>query len=477
MKTRRIRIIGVAVGVALLAGGGVGWHRLKETRAAAVAALPATPDLRAWPDTLREQVGKAERETRSLFHAGAGLAELSRLYHANGFLREAARCYGVLAWIQPGEARWPHRHATILAGFGETGPALALERRAVELAPDYLPARLRLGDLLLKSNRPEDAASVYEEVLRKKDREPYAELGLARVDFEAARWEKARQRLEPLVEQTNFNLGYDLIVTVYEKLGMDDRAAGIRSQRRASGAFRDAPDPWIDELYADCFDTYRLGVAAGMAARVGDLDTAMNLLERAVDLNPRDLSSVFQLGGLCRERKEFSRARLYFQQCTELDPTFADGWANLSALLLQLNDPAGAERALASGLARCPESPGLHLMRARKLVATGRRAEAVEEYRLSTRFRANEAEAFIELAGVLFDLGRMDEGLREMEKSLVAEPENPAALSLMAFHAISTGDETGARRWLARVRNQPRVSAEQVERLRQAYRQKFGKTL
>ena len=62
-----------------------------------------------------------------------------------------------------------------------------------------------------------------------------------------------------------------------------------------------------------------------------------------------------------------------------------------------------------------------------------------------------------------------------MARGLEAEPGNPIALSILAFHAVTTGDEAEAKRWLARVRQQPRVESEQVNRLLAAYQKRFGR--
>ena len=44
---------------------------------------------------------------------------------------------------------------------------------------------------------------------------------------------------------------------------MDEAALKIRSVGNEAKAFFDVPDPWIDEIYEDCYDSYRLcGVAA-----------------------------------------------------------------------------------------------------------------------------------------------------------------------------------------------------------------------
>ena len=476
----KAKTISVALSVALLiaAGGGAWWwQRASAAREIAAASLPASPDLGQVPGAMRDALAAAEARARSSFGARAGLADLSRLYHANGFFNEAVTCYQGLEQIEPSEPRWLHRHAAILAGYGEIEPAIALWRRVVALAPSFLPAQLRLGDCELKSNHPTEAATVYNAVLQRDPGNSYALLGLARLDYEAQRWEKAQERLETVVKQTDFNLGYDLIVTLYERTGQPEKALAIRGAQKASGAFRDPPDAWLDDLMDVCFDPYRLALTAGFIARNGDPAKAVKLLKRAIELAPEDVSSRFQLGTLSVAQRNFTVATEQLERCTRLAPDFADGWAQLSALQTQLGDHSGAARTLASGLTNCPQSPGLHLMRARNLQKAGQPDEAIGEFRESIRLRPNEADAYIELANFLISLGQTDAGVTLLQQSLEAEPGNPMALATLAFHAITTGDESSALRWFSKVRNQPRVPANQIASLRTAFQEQFGRPL
>ena len=156
-------------------------------------------------------------------------------------------------------------------------------------------------------------------------------------------------------------------------------------------------------------------------------------------------------------------------------PGFADAWAQWAASLRQARDQAGAERVLTAGLRACPESAGLWLMRARQWREGGRAADAIAAYETAIRFRTNEADAFLELATTLFRMERVPEGLKRLEEGLAAEPEHPPTLALLAFHSITGGDEAAARGWMARVQRQPRVPREQAERLRAAFRERFGR--
>ncbi len=475
MKPFRILILIFCV---VLAGGGFWWWRYAGERQAIVArALPAVPDLSPVLPVLRDRIVAAQQRARSRFTASPGLAELSRLYHANGFLDEAARCYTGLEELAPTEARWLHRHATILAGYGEIADGTRLWRQVIRLAPDYIPARLRLGDCLLKSNQNAEAATAYADVLRINPDNSYALLGLARIDLEAGRWDQARTRLEAVVSQTNYSLGYDLIVSLYERLGLREQAAAIRGANKASGAYRDPPDPWLEELNDDCFDSYRLSLAAGLATSFHDRAKAVSLLERAIALAPEDVSCHFQLGCLSVEQHNIPVAREQLELCTTLAPDFSDGWARLSDLQAQIGENLAAESTLTAGLKHCPSSPGLHLMRARNLRKAGRGEEAVNEFLISIRLRPNEPDALVELGSLYIETGRVGEGVQKLNEALDADPGDPAALGILAFYAVSTANETESRRWLERVVNQPRVPREQVGRLLDAYRQTFGRDL
>jgi tetratricopeptide (TPR) repeat protein len=477
MKKRPILSLLAGAVLIAAASGAWWWARAGKIQSQIAAALPPLPDAGSAPARLRKELSDADTDARSRFHAHAGLVKLSRLYHANGFLNEAAQCYSELEALDPTEPRWPHLHATILAGFGEIDPAVTLWQRVVTLDPKFIPAQLRLGDCQLKSNHPDDATATYSRVLQEDPSNSYALFGLARLDYEAGRWDRAQQRLETVVQQTNYTLGYDLIVTLYEKSGQTDRARAIRASQKASGAYRDPPDPWVDDLMDVCYDPYRLALTAGFIARTGNPAKAVQLLQRAIELAPDDVASRFQLGTLSIEQKNFPVAREQLERCTRLAPGFADGWAQLSGLQAQLGETSAAAATLAAGLAHCPESPGLHLMRARALQQSGSKSEAIAEFRESIRLRPNEADAYIELANLLINLDRIDEAVHLLERSLEVEPGNPMAISTLAFHAITTGDESSAVRWMTRVRNQPRVAREQVQQLRSAFEQQFGHPL
>lgn len=476
MIKRKLRIILVSVVLAVIASG-AWWEIVTKHQGLVVSLLPATPDLTTAPAILQNEIAAAEEQAHSRFGAVAGLAKLSRLYHANGFLNEAVQCYKGVEQLEPSEPRWLHFHAAILAGFGELEPARALWHRVVELAPDFLPARLRLGDCEFKSNRAGEAAAIYAAVLQHDPGNSYAVLGLARLDYEAQRWAKAQERLEQVVKQTDYILGYDLIVSLYEQTGQSEKARAIRAAHKASGAYRDVPDPWIDGIMDVCYDPYRLALTAGFMARDGDAAKSVHLLERAIELNPDNASLRFQLGTLSASQGHLTVAREQLERCVRLAPAFADGWARLSELQAQQGENSAAAQTLSKGLLSCPNSAGLHLMHASHLQQAGLNTQAINEYQEAIRLRPNEAEPYIRLSSFYIQLGQAAEAILILQESLEAEPDNPMALSTLAYYAISAHNEPSALQWLEKVRNQPRVQPEQVAKLLGAYQEQFGRPL
>ncbi len=439
------------------------------------SGLPVRPAADSLRPELADEIAARDNAARGLSHPTAGLAGLSRLYHANGFYREAIQCYETLGRLEPHEARWPHLHASILAGSGRIDEALPLWQRAVALAPDYLPARIRLGDILAKANRRPQAIQAYAAALQREPSNPYALLGLARNDLVERDWSRARAHLEQAVTaHPDFIGALSLLVTVYEHEGEPKGARGLR-EVIGRKEFRDIPDPWLDELIGDCYDSYRLSVAAAVAGLADDTAAAQNLLERAVALSPEAASYRRQLGQLLFRQHDYPSARRHLEKAVALAPDDSDAWLSLVDVLTAQNQPAEAERALLTGLAACPLSAALHYAYGHRLGESDRPGPAIAELQTAKKLRPSEANAYVDLALVYFRLNRIEDGVAEMRAALTVQPGHPLAMQVLARHAINSGDEPAARQWIQQLRQQPRVSEADLGTIIGEYQQHFGR--
>ncbi|HYD83626.1 MAG TPA: tetratricopeptide repeat protein, partial [Opitutus sp.] len=367
---KQIRIaLSVAVVIALASAGGW-WWRAAATRDRVAAIIPTQPDRLRAASELQARVNEAEARARGLRQPLDGLADLARLYHANGFAAQAAECARALMQLEPSNALWPYLQAHMMGGYGDLEGALPLLQRAIELAPNYAPARVRLGDALLKQNEAERAAQTYRDALSRDPGNGYASIGLARVEIAAGNETAARDRLLKLVAaQPMFAPAWGLLIGIDERLGDRTAAETHRLHARNAGTSREMPDPWIDELMAYCYDAYQLAVAAAAADPMNNQARARQLLERAVSVAPNDDLPRRLLGNLLSDLGELSSARLFLEQATVFAPKEPDNWSHLVRVLKAMGDISAASRAVDVGLEHCPDSAVLHLERGRRLAA------------------------------------------------------------------------------------------------------------
>jgi tetratricopeptide (TPR) repeat protein len=475
MKRTTLWIVSSLVVVAAVAG--LVLHRIRENRRARIEteSIPARPAFSGFPTELENRVADCERDIRAGTAGVRPLADLGQLYQANGFLPEAAKCYRGLMVLEPDNPHWTYHLAGMSADAGLLEEAIRLWRQVVTRAPSYLPAPLRIADALLKLNRPDEATAAYTRVLAADADNPYALLGLARLDLASGHWEDARSRLETAAAKTGGAIGGDLLVSVYEHLGEADKAAGLRSKAKSSGAYYAVPDPWTAEIYEFCYDDHQLTNLGGLTLQAGDTALARHWLERAVAVAPHSMQANFQLGLLERQSGDPTGARQYLEACTRFAPEFTDGWAQLVDLLMTQGDLASADQVLAEGLQHCPQSSALHRQHAQRLTAAGLIDQAIAEYQEVTRLSPEVADSFVALAKLYFKLGQTDKGVGALRQALASEPEYPPAIATLALYSIETGDEPAAREWMAHVRMQVRIPRTQVESLAGRYRAHFGR--
>lgn len=462
----------MVLGAGLLAAAWFGWSASRD-RVVVADHLPARPDTASWPAEFTQRLTAADAQARGWFRTKAGLIELGRLYHANGFFAEARQCYRGLLQLEPRNPRWSYLLANILAGFGQLDEALPLLRTSVALDPDYPAAQLALAGVLLKTNQVPPARAVYEALLKQDPKSVHALLGLAQCAVQLQDWSGALGPLQKAVAlQPEFFDGWSLLVTIHEQLGDPTAAAQARRQAIFSPPTQAAADPWLEALTEDCFDAYRVSVAAAASQ---DKIKARAWHARAIELAPNVASFRRHLGKLLLADKNYPAAITHLKKAAELNPEDSDAWAYLVQALREGGDLPAAEIALDTGLGHCPESGALHFAKGQQLHARGQIREAVAELMLSKKYAPAEPRAYIELALVYFRQERLDEGLAELRATLAIDPGHPLAMQILARNAMEEGDQVAARHWISELRRHARDAPSDITRLEGEFRQRFGR--
>ena len=424
-------------------------------------------------ETLRERIHSRYLKTTHGIVSTSALSDLGQLYHSNGYLNLARQVYELLrerGLISPEER---HRLARILSAYGLQRQAIDEYKRVLASNSDYTPAHIHLGNALLKSGDAGQAETAFRSAIETDSQSAHALLGLARIRIERKDWEEARKILEAATRISNFQIGTDILATVYEELGESNEANRLRRDHDF-GAYRDLSDPWMDEMLVDCYDTFRLATAAGMASFRGDSDKANELIGRAIELDPTDPMLHFQLGGFHRSEGEIASALQSYRKSVQLKPDFSDGWFQMYQIHQNAGSPREANLILEDGFRACPDSPALLLEMAERMRRENRADRAIEFTRKAIELRPHEAQAFLVLARLFLQTNQIDAAVSAFEDALRVEPGNPMALSTLTINAIDKRDRSTADRYFERIRKQARIPPQSVEQLAAKYEAQFG---
>lgn len=433
--------------VAIAVAGGFWW---REARLARVrAALPASPE-NAPNTTLRDLL--ADAQAAAATGQLDAIAELGRLYHANELRGEAEKCWRLLIHEQPDEGRWHYYLADLLRMTGDqTGVEAALQA-TVAADPTAATAWLQLAEMQFKSGRLDDATVGYQRRLALLPDDPYGELGLARIAQLQGRPEETLQRLERLLaRQPKFSAAQNLYAELQAAAGREDLADYHRWLGREAGRFREADDPWMEELNTRCHEPRRLCHLGVIAYQTNQGDRGRARFERAIALAPDHPFAYELLGTLLLEEGAAETARDVLLRGIELAVKATPSalhYAELSQAYESLQQPGQAHRTLEVGLRRHPDSADLLHAWGNRLKTEGRIEEAAAAYRKAIEVNPAFVEADFALAVLLVETERRKEAAVALQRALTMQPTFPKAMLLLARLEVDAGRVEDAGRFL-----------------------------
>ncbi|MBE2215577.1 MAG: tetratricopeptide repeat protein [Opitutaceae bacterium] len=404
--------------------------------------LPAVPDLSARPAILADSIAEAMALAHVSSSRLAGVIELGRLYHANQLSREAETCWELLRRAQPEEPRWCYYLADLRRTAGDQDGMIALLKETLRLAPDYAPARLQLANVELKTGKLVEAEANFRLRLDALPRDPYARLGLARVAMQQGRDREARGLLEALLQDTpHFSTAHNLYAGILAAAGDEAEAARHRWLGQETLRFREAEDPWLDELDTWCHDYDRLCARGTLEFLSERHDAARDLFTRAIRLRP-DVPQAYELlADLHLQRHKPDEARDLLEAAQpklNIQPSH-HFFTTLSQANRELKQPAEAIRVAREGLAQAENTPELHDALGLALAEAGQHEEAVHAWQAGLAQRPGDASMNYNQALSLLELRRLDEALTALDRSLTLQPTFLPTLLLRGEIEIQAG--------------------------------------
>lgn len=348
-----VMLLGLYAGLRVATRDGAGPPR--ET--AGNQELPRIEDTDGLDPRLRQTLEAAlERAEREGSAAAAG--ELGRLYNAHHFHEQARRCYERARALDPVEPEWPYHLALLAVERGEVDEALELLRRVLELRADYLPARARLGDLLLAANRLEEAQSVFAAMAHSAPEGPWDELGLGKIELRLGAPARAIEHLErarrlvPGHAETRY-----LLATAYRDLGQDERAAELLRGIEQGARPERPPDPLLRRVLEQRQDLQSTIAEANALLAAGRVNEAEALYQNVLAWDPQHYDASYDLGVLYGRAGRYDDARAALEVAVASRPASAEARVALAMSYAALGRLEEARREATRARELAPDDP------------------------------------------------------------------------------------------------------------------------
>ena len=357
-----------------------------------------------------------------------------------------------------GPTIWRWRSQT----HGENEAAAQGFREAIALDPQNLPARVRLGEVLLDAGDPEAAREALEQALELDPDCALAHYFLARSAVargepaEAVEHFERTAQLQPTAsvfrypfaqalsalgrtaeaaEQIELMGSEEVRLPDPNMVALEDLHAGaaafIRRGARAQidGAWEAAREEYRKAVAADPNNPEaRQGLAASMA-QLGDLEGALDQYRKALELGEGNALVRFNLAGALALTGRQGEAVEQYRRVLEIDPNHREAPFNLARVLAEDGRGQEAEQAYRDILRRRPNSVRAHRELAAVLAGGGDVAAARQLLNQALALDLTAAEVGrirLEMAELVARHGDTAEGLALFREAAEENPEDPS---------------------------------------------------
>ncbi len=391
--------------------------------------VPDVPDLEGLEPAVMQIIEDAHQD---LVDKGDGAAWLrwAKVLHAHDFFSEAAAAYESAEPLLGGKDRF---EAVYLEGCAwekmEPARAAATLRKASALRSDYRPLWLRLGALDLQLNRREEAESDFERANALRE-DAYSCLGLGRVALGTGRIDEARRWLEKgrAMDGGNQELNA-LLVTVLRRQGRLDEARSLAAEVGDAEEKSPFPDPiQVAMLALGASFQNRLRFTIEFL-KAGDYEEALVWAEKCLSSRPNDEDALLRKGMALARLGRLSEALGVLEPLVRRRPRDAAVLEELASALAASGKGARALQVLDRALIVEPRRVHAHYLRG-VILQKARPLEAESELRWVIARRPDHLDARMNLARVLWAVGRKDAAREQIDEILARRPEHRAALAL-----------------------------------------------
>jgi tetratricopeptide (TPR) repeat protein len=199
-------------------------------------------------------------------------------------------------------------------------------------------------------------------------------------------------------------------------------------------------------------DPTALSVKARLATlhfSLGDMPNALRYAEEVADGKADDARMLTHMAGIIAQSGKSEKALNVLDRAIELDPESGEAYFTKGLLLLNLKRPADAEQAMRGGIARAPDNAVGHYHLGRILLETGKVDEAMASFERALTVNTAFEPAYLALASMYEARHEKDRAVAVLKKYLQqVNPRNREIRHQLVRIYVDAKDYKGARKEL-----------------------------
>lgn len=422
-----------------------------------VAQTPRLPPLpqvnvQELPAETHEQVQEAYDAARRRPDDAAAIGKLGMLLDLYRRWDGAAVCYRRAHLLEPKTFKWLYYWGTLLMNQKKKLEAVPILTSAIQLRPEYLPARLKLAEALLESGNIDEAAKVYQALVSGYPDSAEAHYGMGRIEARrgerAAAVESYRKACEMF---PTYGSAHYALAMVYRQLGQNDKVEEELSvYGRNKNIVPPVDDPLRDEMRAldsSAMSYLERGVFLGQVGRTND---AIQATEHAIALDPKLVLAHANLISLYGRTGNLQKAEEQYRAVMALNSDqFPKAHYDYGVLLMAKGRFQEAELAFRRALKIDPSYAEAHNNLGYLLERQSKWPEAVAEYRQALKSKPDFRQAHFNLGRALLNQQKYQEGIEQLSQTLTPDDEHaPAYLYALGAAYGRAGDRENALHYL-----------------------------